>query len=191
MIAIANALDFAASNYVGRSILLYSDSPSLVSHISSSYWKFFLFDTQLLLSGESARSLPSRSSVFLVTQVNGKTRWLTNSLIKLYSSPTLLTSTLMSVNRLGSPEASEQPRPHTRFIPGIQGNSPRRLIQPSPEPAHPNLQGIYGPVQTSLLLRLVPTKSSAKTSNLTSLVTGKELSTHQGFTSELPRDMLS
>jgi hypothetical protein len=26
---------------------------------------------------------------------------------------------------------------------------------------------------------------------LTSLVTGKELSTHQGFTSELPRDMLS
>ena len=49
MIAIANALDFAASKNVGRLILLYSDSLSSLSHISSCYWKSFLSHTKLRL----------------------------------------------------------------------------------------------------------------------------------------------
>ena len=46
----------------------------------------------------------------------------------------LLTSTLTFVDRLGSPEPSEQTHLHTRYTPGHPRNSPRRLRQPSPEP---------------------------------------------------------
>jgi len=49
MIAIAKDLDFAESNYVGRSIFSFSDSLSSLSQMSSSHWKSSLSDTKLRL----------------------------------------------------------------------------------------------------------------------------------------------
>ena len=91
IIVIASALDFDAS----------------LSHITSSYWiPSFAFS---VLLGELIESLPSNSSMFLVTQVSGETSWLTNLPSKFQFPPTLLTSTLTSLNRAGLQELSEQP----------------------------------------------------------------------------------
>jgi len=77
----------------------------------SSCWNFSLSDTKSTFSvrtGKPVKSLPSCSSLFLVTQVYGKTSRFSNSPSKPYSPTTLLTSTLTSVNRLGSQEPSHR-----------------------------------------------------------------------------------
>jgi len=128
IIAIMNAVDFAVSNYLGRLIFLYSDSlislsqiPSLFPIPSSSF---------SMLSGESANSLPSRSSMFLATQVYGKTKRLRNSVRNFYSPPTLDLKTDISEWTW----CGRTFRANPRHIPGFLENSHLRQIQPSPEP---------------------------------------------------------
>jgi len=105
----AKTLNFPASDYVSRSIHLYSDSLSSLSNIFSSYWKSSLSDTKLRLLRAFRRVCQVSTSTLVDVRDHSGIRQneiLTHSLSKFYSPPTPLTSTLTSLQRLGSQEPS-------------------------------------------------------------------------------------
>jgi len=90
MIAIANALNFAESNYVGRLILLFSHSLSSLSQISSSHWKYSLSDTKLRLL-HAFRRVCQVSTITLV-HVPGHSAIWQNELVDKLAKQVLLSS---------------------------------------------------------------------------------------------------